>query len=155
MNAGTIFEQSMAGAERACFDRLISTTRATPGKNAFIGRWPGLVNSWYFGLSEIPGQYGSQFENNCAIESLAMYARAEGYFERREDAQRWMMQCIGATPWCNGGEKGNVASFRVRSDGVEEIQFRFIEFADNKTYGVWLSRIGFDVVFLTGGQSCR
>lgn len=153
MNTGTFFESSMTTAEKACFDYLASATHASPGKNAHVGRSVGLLNAWWFGFAEIPRAYGAQFEGVGTISNIAQYASAEGRFEKRADAQAWLMRIIGACPWSDVQTTGgNVAELRIRADGVREITSEWQKTKDDKTYGVWISRVEFDVVFLTGVQ---
>lgn len=135
---------SMSAAEKECFYLLCNNTNSKPGKNAFIGRLPNTYNAWYFALSEIPADYGNQFDTVREIDNVAMTAEAVGLFEHREDAQRFLMQCITSTPYLNADY---VRQLRIKSDGVRELTFQWLTIADGNDVGLWQATIYFDVVF--------
>ena len=144
------FITSWPQAERRAFEKLIEATDSAEGRNAFLGRNPGVVNAWHFESQPI-NDIGESVLFSKDVQTIGIPYRAECAFLKREDCQTWMMKIMRGLP-LHDDEESNVACFRHRSVGT--IIYSTVEFAnEQKSVGVWTLEIGFDLVFITGGKA--
>ena len=150
MKAPDTFITSWPQAERRAFEKLVEATDSAEGRNAFLGRNPGVVNAWHFESQPI-NDIGESVLFSKDIQTMGIPYRAECAFLKREDCQTWMMRIMRALPLIND-EESNVACFRHRSIGT--ITPGTVTFKnEEKTVSVWSLEIGFDLVFVTGGKA--
>lgn len=147
----TSFETSWAEAEKAAFAALCIATGTKEGSTAFIGRNPGVINTWY--LADLPMTTGEEALLAADLPSLAAPYVAECQFQKREQCHIWKMRMLGGLPIVNA-EDSNIALLRVREIG--EIKPDQVQVANEKDpLTVWELRLTLDLVFATGGKANR
>lgn len=144
------FETSWAEAERRAFAWLVASAGSTAGRDAFVGRDPGLVNAWH--LRSLP--VSATGENAFSAKdprTLHIPYEAECVFQKREKCLDWAMRLSGGLPLCQDSES-NVALLRINAIGAPRPDD--IQLANEKApVAVWYLTIGLDLVFETGGKA--
>jgi len=143
------FTTSWKEAERRAFEKLVEVTKTEEGRNAWLGRNPGVVNAWHLESQPIT-DIGESVLFSQDIQTIGIPYRAVGTYLNREDCQQWMMMVMRGLP-LNDDDESNVACFRHRSAGM--ITYDTVNVTNEQVpVGVWSLEIGLDLVFVTGGK---
>lgn len=144
------FETAWAEAERRAYEMLVASAGSADGRDAYLGRNPGVANAWHF--ESVPVQKsGDNALLAPDVHTVYIPYRAECVFLKRERCMGWAMRIIGGLPLTQDTES-NVAAFRVASLG--DVVPGIIQLANEKSpVDVWRLEMTFDLVFITGGRS--
>jgi len=138
------FYTAYTEAENNAFNLLCDFTASKPGKNAYIGRSYGSIDSWFFYLT-LPVDSTPPYWAKSKFPQLQFEARAEAMFKSRVAIQEWLMRIIFNLPvYCDN----TLNEFKIASIGT--ITPDFIKPAnENRSWPIWKLTVGFDVIFET------
>lgn len=152
MRNPTSFETAWTEAERTAFERLLAAAGGVEGRDAFLGRNPGVINAWHC-ASEPVTNIGEEVLLAFDLPSLGIPYYAECSYLSRARCQEWAMRIIGGMPLAQDADS-NVALFRVNAIGEIAVVERDVANEPNPV-SVWTLRLGFDLVMSTGGKANR
>lgn len=143
------FETAWTEAERRAYGVLVAAAGSTDGRDAFLGRNPGILNAWHFASLDVTN-IGESVLLARDLPSLGIPYYAECAYLNRDRCQEWAMRVIAGLPLVQD-ELSNIALFRI--NGIGGIENTAVN-VKNETQPVdlWGLRLTFDLVFATGGK---
>ena len=136
-------DEAWIDAEDTALQALCEITKARPGKTAFVGANPGVLDAWH--LNADSSEHGSSLIAPApGVVHVPYYV--EGIFSSRAEMLRWGCRIVAGLPVVN---RGNLQIFRVAARGFDEPFFENRQLVgEGGGTQIWRLRIHLELVFL-------